>query len=190
MQLLTKPYVLENRKRIVSEIKEGKVFVYPTDTIYGLGCNTFNETSVKRIRAMKRRDDKPFSVIAPSIEWIFENFSVSGIAKAWISRLPGPYTLILHMKPEFRSKIAKSVTAIETLGVRIPNHWFYEIVRESGIPIVTTSANVSGRPNMTNFYDLDENIKNAVDFIVFEGEKKGNPSTIIDLTGEKEKIIR
>ena len=79
--------------KYVDEILNGKIFVYPTDTIYGLGCNALDGASVNKIKKMKGRDkDKPISVIAPSIDWIRENCIVDFDLHKY---LPGPYTLIL-----------------------------------------------------------------------------------------------
>ena len=94
--------------------------------------------------------------------------------------MPGPYTLILKIKKQC---VAENVTlGISSLGVRIPDHWFSNFVNESDIPIVTTSVNKSGNDCMTSLDDLDADIKSRVDFIVYEGVKKGQPSKIIDLT--------
>ena len=73
-----------------------EIFIYPTDTIYGLGCDATNEKLVKELREIKNRDDKPLSVIAPSVKWIFDNFDVG--LELLEKYLPGPYTLLLKKK--------------------------------------------------------------------------------------------
>ena len=81
----------------VDDIKHGAVFIYPTDTIYGLGCDATNEESVKKIKELKYRDkDKPMSVIAPSVDWIKEHCEVTD--EMIEKYLPGPYTLLLKKK--------------------------------------------------------------------------------------------
>jgi L-threonylcarbamoyladenylate synthase len=152
------------------EILGGVVFIYPTDTIYGVGCDATNDNSVKRVREIKLRDEKPFSVIAPSKDWIKENCVVG----PELDKLPGAYTLILKLKN--KSCISKFVNnGLDTLGVRIPKHWISNLVSELGIPIVTTSANKSGEKFMTCLEDLDI----GVDFVIDEGKLNGKPSTII-----------
>ncbi|MBI2151746.1 threonylcarbamoyl-AMP synthase [Candidatus Woesearchaeota archaeon] len=184
MEILTQTEVSLRKKEIIRKIKAGALFIHPTDTIYGIGCNALDQKAVEKIRLLKNRAENPFSIWAPSLKWIEENCIVDKIAKEWLKKLPGPYTLILHLK---NKKAISSVVNVgqETLGVRYPNHWFSQIVAELGLPIVTTSANKSGQTFMTSLSNLDKEIENAVDFVIFEGEKESRPSQIVNLaTGE------
>ncbi len=175
-----------NREKFLDKIKQGAVFVHPTDTIYGLGCNALDRKAVKKIRTIKQRDDAPFSVIVPSKKWVYDNCEVKAEAVKWIEKLPGPYTLILKLTD--KKAIPKDVNCgLGTIGIRIPKHWFSSVASDLNIPIISTSANIAGEQPMTSIDDLDERIR--VDFILYEGEKKGKPSTLIDLTEKKEKII-
>ena len=161
---------------IIDYFRRGKVIVYPTDTIYGLGCNASSEAAVKKIRRLKKRDKKPFSVIAPGKAWITKNCVVSKRAAAFIKRkLPGPYTVILPLKN--KRCVAPSVTnGLETLGVRMPKHWFASVVAEAGVPFVTTSVNLSGGKPMTSLKDAERKVIDAADIVVYEGIKRGKPS--------------
>lgn len=186
MELITKEEVRFRREEIKERIIKGEILIYPTDTIYGIGCNATDHDSVEEVRTLKGRPKAPFSVIAPSTEWIRDNCEVDEEGEKWLNKLPGPYTLIFKCKEGI---VAKSINpGINTLGVRIPDHWFTRIAQETGIPIVTTSANVVGKPFMTSTEDLDPEIKKGVNLIIYEGEKKGNPSTIIDLS-QKRKFV-
>jgi len=139
---------MENQKKLSTNISSeklqelieaGKIFIYPTDTIYGIGCNALNEEAVNKIREIKNRDkEKPLSIIAPSIEWISENFIIT---LAEISKyLPGPYTLLLKKKdPNFMNYISNN----DRIGIRVPDSKFTEKIQESGFPFVTTSVNIS-----------------------------------------------
>ncbi len=189
MRILSKEEFESQKDAIRISLKENSpIFIYPTDTIYGIGCSATNKEAVEKIREAKQRKSNPFSVIAPSKEWIDENLIVNENAKDWIKRLPGPYTLVLKMKNQC---VAENVSSgKDTLGVRIPDHWFSSFVAEINMPIVTTSANKSNEDFMTSLDDLDSEIKSKVDFIVYEGEKKGKPSKIIDLTDEVKVIER
>ena len=187
MRTLTfEEYDLE-KESILQSIADGAVFIHPTDTIYGIGCSAQIPSSVRKIRELKSRMKNPFSVIAPSLEWIRENCILSYEGEQWLKKLPGPYTLIFKLKNE--KCISREVNnGLDTLGVRIPKHWISKLAAESDIPLVTTSVNKSGEDYMTSLDSLDESIKKGIDFILYEGEKEGKPSKIVDLT-EKAKVI-
>jgi L-threonylcarbamoyladenylate synthase len=189
MEILTKDEFFVNFEDIKGNIEDGAVFIHPTDTIYGIGCDATNKEAVKKIRDLKDRHESPFSVIAPDKEWILKNCHINGHGKDWINKLPGPYTLILKLKN--KDCVAANVNFnFETLGVRIPEHWIASAVEKHGKPVVTTSANKSGEDFMTSIDDLHESIKDRIDFIVYEEEKHGRPSTIVDLTKDKPVIIK
>lgn len=173
-----------HKKIIIDELKKS-IFVYPTDTIYGIGCNATDEKLVSKVRKIKN-SQQPFSIIVPSKEWIYQNCEVIEEAEEWIRKLPGPYTLILKLKnPKALAKNVYHSNSINTVGVRMPNHWFLAVVYQMKTPIITTSANVSGQDFMTTLEDLDSTIRNNVDYVFYDGEKKGKPSTIINLVGPK-----
>jgi len=156
------------------KILAGKIFVYPTDTVYGLGCNAMDKSAVQKIKEIKNREkDKPLSVIAPSLRWLEENLIVDYDIKKY---LPGPYTLILKKKNiNFLSWIASG----ETLGIRIPDSDFCKKIQESGVPFITTSVNLSGEPFANKISDIKQEILNKVDFIIDISELSGKPSTLI-----------
>jgi L-threonylcarbamoyladenylate synthase len=183
MQIVTQVEFYREKYFFSEMIRNGSVIVYPTDTIYGLGCNAMLSEPVIKIRQLKARWDKPFSVIAPSKEWILENCVIDRYNK-WLANLPGKYTIILKMK---RKCVAKEVNiGLNTLGVRIPKHWISGIVAELNLPIITTSVNKTGSDFMTSLEDIDNDIKNSAELIIYEGEKNGTPSEIINLIKEKE----
>lgn len=188
MKIMNKEQVLREKVKIIEEIKSGKIFIYPTDTIYGIGCNAINEYAVQKIRLIKQRESKPFSIIAPNIKWIKENCEYNSLVEEYLEKLPGPYTLILNLKN--KKVIAKDVTQTNTLGVRIPDNWFSEIISESNIPFITTSVNISGNPHIHTIKELSSKIKEQVDYIIDDGVLNNQPSTIIDLTSKEEKIIK
>jgi len=183
----TKAEFEQKTPAMVDKIIKGNIFIHPTDTIYGLGCDATNQKAVEKIREIKSRFTRPFSVIAPNKNWIRNNCEVDEKIEEWLSKLPGPYTLILTLKN--KDAIAKATNnGLNTIGVRMIDHWFQNAARDSNKPIITTSANHIGENYMTSIDNLKTDIKSKIDFIFYEGEKLGRPSTIIDLTNTPEKI--
>ncbi len=187
MDVLTKEEFEQKKRRYLGMVREGALFIHPTDTVYGMGCDATNERAVKALREAKIQHEQPFSVIAPSKEWIAERCELGAAAEGWLAKLPGQYTLILRLKD--RKAVAPSVNLGKaTLGVRIPAHWFSAAVGELGVPVVTTSANVHGQEFMTSLADLAPALKAKMAFALYEGEKSGRPSTLVDLSSPAEKI--
>ena len=183
MRVIEKEEYEERKDEIFAMISEGNVLIYPTDTIYGIGCDATNEDAVIKVRNIKERPEKPFSVIAPSKIWIRENCEVNEEAEEWLKKIPGSYTLILKMKSD--NNIAKSVNpGKQSIGVRIPDHWISKMVNELGKPIITPSANISGKEFMTSLENLDPKLKSMSRLCIYEGEKMGQPSTIVNLAEE------
>ncbi len=187
MKIISKIEVIENMKKYINEIKSGKIFIYPTDTIYGLGCNALNSKSVIKIREIKNRELKPFSIIAPSKKWIKENCELSIHGFEWLNKIPGKYTFIFKLKN--KDGVCKETNNnSNTIGVRIPKNWFTELINKSQIPFVTTSVNCVGKSHATSLENIEDNIKNKVDYFINEGKLHGKPSTVIDLTNGFEVI--
>lgn len=170
---------------IVEKIKQGALFIYPTDTIYGLGCDASNADAVKRLRKLKKRSGKPFSIIAPSKDWIMKNFNAK---KNYINRLPGPYTFILKPKDKVLSK--EVTKGADTIGVRIPKHPFTTVIQKANVPFVTTSVNVSGEQPITDVSKIPSDILNKVDYVIGDSVLDNAPSALIDLTGDIPRILK
>lgn len=177
MEILTKTELRKRFKEILDKIKGGAIFIHPTDTIYGISCSALDNQAVKKIRKLKDQHNQPFSVWIPSLDWVRENCIVSQEGEKWLKKLPGPYTLIMQLR---HKDVAEAVNLGKgTIGIRQPDHWFGKIVEKLNLPIITTSANRTGQPFMTSLENLDSEIK--VDFIIYEGEKQGRPSKIVNL---------
>lgn len=186
MEIITKHELQLRKNEIKDRIKQGAVFIHPTDTIYGLGCNALNEEAVKKIREIKERHNTPFSIWVPSHDWIKQNCPSSPALNKWLKELPGAYTLITKIKN--KKSVAKNINHDgKTIGIRMPDHWFHKLVEELNFPIITTSANKTGKEFMTSLENLDPEVKKDVEFIIYEGEKKARPSRLVNLQ-EEEKI--
>jgi L-threonylcarbamoyladenylate synthase len=162
------------QEQLISEIKKGKIFIYPTDTIYGIGCNALDKNAVEKIKQIKKRDkNKPISIIVPSKNWVKENCIVDLDLDKY---LPGPYTIILKKKnKEFLSWVSNT----DSLGIRIPNNNFCKKIQKSNLPFITTSVNLSQQPPITKISEIPKTILNKVDIIINKGELSGRPSTLI-----------
>jgi len=179
----------ESSPELSRSIKQGVVFIHPTDTIYGLGCDATNSEAVNKIRKLKNRPTQPFSIIAPSVDWIKNHCELSDEANDWIKKLPGPYTFILKLRE--KNNLAPEVNGnLDTIGVRIPDHWFTNHAQKLDSPIVSTSANKTNGNFMTSLDNLDSDIQAGIDFIIYEGEKDARPSQIVDLTGKAVSILK
>lgn len=175
--------------RVADIIKEGGLVVYPTDTIYGLGCDIMNKRSVEKVYQMKGKDRKhPLSFICPDLKNIARYAIVSNVAYRLMKRiLPGAYTIILPASREV-PRLMLSKTA--TVGIRVPAHPVTQLLLENlENPIVTTSV---PSPEHTQFSDPQEIAHRLpfLDAIIDCGLIAPEPSTVIDMTEDIPKLIR
>jgi len=175
---------------VVDKLRQGGVIAYPTDTIYGIGCDIFNRKGVKKIYQIKQWDPrKPFSFICSDLSEVANYAQVSNAAFKIMKRyLPGPYTFVLEA-----SRVVPDLltTKQKTVGVRIPdNPIALQIVRELGHPLVTTSANISGEDNFSDPVDIQQKLGNMLDLVVDGGSLSGDPSTVISLVNDQVEVLR
>ena len=168
----------------------GKVFIYPTDTIYGIGGNPFDEFVINRIAEIKGRDEKKqfiwllsdFENVMNYTEIIFENH-LEFLQKIW----PAPVTVILNLN-ERTKKIANQ----ETAAIRIPqNEFCLMFLKEISRPLISTSVNRSGNDPVDNIEQIISDFSQEVDAIIFSSQTQEKKfSTIIDLTEANPRLIR
>ncbi|MHA1263887.1 MAG: L-threonylcarbamoyladenylate synthase [Candidatus Helarchaeota archaeon] len=169
-------------------IKEGKLIVFPTDTVYGLAADPFNEQAIKKVLNLKRRTvNKGLPVLVGNMELARELVFFSPRAIKLATRFwPGALTLILPIKKAVSNLVTGNRT---TLGLRIPNHEIARKIAER--PIIGTSANISGQPAPVTALEAIEQLGESVDLVIDSGPAKaGIPSTIIDLSQSPPKILR
>jgi len=170
-------------------IKDGQVVIFPTDTVYGIGCNPYDENAVNRIYTMKKRDEtKPLPILGYSkhiLENIvkFDEISNKIVEKFW----PGQLTVVLPLKD---TRLKKLSGIGDTLAVRIPNNkCTLSLLKECKL-IVGTSANISGRKPLTNPQNLNDDIP-VCDIFLDDGIiHSSGVSTIIEIKNKKIKILR
>ncbi len=179
-------------KKAAELLATGGVVIYPTDTVYGLGCSVENREAIERIYLIKgQRNDKPFSFVCSNLKHISEYAHVSNAAFKIMKRLiPGPYTFILPAaKMKQLPKIL--VSKRKTVGIRVPDSRVtLALVNELGNPILSTSV-TDGTGELLNDPDLIvKTYRNIVDVILDAGMLPSLPSTVLDLTGDVPKIVR
>src|SRR3990167_7698239 len=177
-------------KKVVQILKDGGVIAYPTDTIYGIGCDIFNKKGIEKIYQIKKREkNKPMSFICADLSDISQYAIVSNYAYRIMKRsLPGPYTFILEASSITPKKI---MSKKKTVGIRIPDHKIcLAVVKELGHPLITTSANISTEEELNNPDDIEDKLGSSLDLIIDEGPLISEPSTIVDLTGDSPIILR
>jgi tRNA threonylcarbamoyl adenosine modification protein (Sua5/YciO/YrdC/YwlC family) len=177
-------------ERVTEILKEGGIMVYPTDTIYGLGCDIFNKKAIEKIYQLKKRErKKPLSIICADIKEFAKYTIISDYAYRLMKKyLPGPYTFILKAKNEMpKTFLSKN----RTVGIRIPdNQICLDIAQKLGNPIITTSLNISGEEVMTDPNELTKEMQNKIDIIIDNGPLEKEASSIIDLSGDQPVILR
>lgn len=166
----------------VKVLRAGGLILYPTDTVWGIGCDATNEEAVQRIYALKRSENKhAMLVLCPSADELVRYVNrAPGIAFEVLEMATSPLTLILPGA----TNVAKNLIPDEgTLGVRVPDHAFCrQLLRRLGRPLVSSSANLSGEKTPRTLSEVVPEIVSGVDYVVnprFEGRPTGKPSSII-----------
>lgn len=147
-------------------MKEGGVILYPTDTIWGIGCDATNEKAVERIYKIKQRSDsKSLIVLAANFDMVCRYVKqIPEVAISLVEVNDKPMTIIY---PGAMGIAKNAIAADGTVGIRIPDNEFCnKLITRFHKPIVSTSANISGKASPESFDDISDEIKNAVDFIV------------------------
>jgi len=172
---------------------KGGLILYPTDTVWGIGCDATNEEAVKKIYTLKKREDTKAVICLVANDFMLENHveKVPDAAYDIIDLATKP-TTIIYDKPK---KIAKNLIASDnTLAIRIASDQFCEyLIKKFKKPIVSTSANISGRTTPRSFKEISSDILKGVDYVVNLQHDKENksPSSIIKLSNDGiVKVIR
>lgn len=178
----------------VRTLRDGGLILYPTDTVWGIGCDATSADAVAKIYALKQNDNKKsMLVLCASADMVVRYVNKApGIVFETMELAASPLTLIL---PGAAGLAANLIPEERTLGVRVPDHEFCQrLLRAFGKPIVSTSANISGEPTAVGLQDVSKTIVDGVDFVVnprFEGKPTRKASSIIAFgEGGEVKIIR
>ena len=174
------------------QLKHGGIGIFPTDTVYGIGCNAFDESAIQKLFQLKARDySKPINVLISDIKML--NNLVANISKKEQKLIdkfwPGALTIIFHKK----DTVSKFLTSnLDTIGIRMPNNPVcLELLKSFNNPIATTSANISNKKPAIQVSDIYDTFNNKVDFILDDGISNIKiASTIVQIVDDVPYILR
>lgn len=170
-------------------LKQGKIIVYPTDTVYGIAANVYNESAISKVfNSKKRSKNKAVSLCLAEIESIRDVAFMDDKTEILVEKLfPGPFTIIMQKKEVISPLLTAGTNKI---GIRIPDN---KLSRElaSEFPITSTSANISGMDVPESPREVVEQLGDSIDLVLDAGIcKYGLHSTVVDMTGDKPVILR
>jgi L-threonylcarbamoyladenylate synthase len=183
-------------KKIANLLKEGKVLICPTDTVYGLVADATNEKAVRKVLRIKRREKgKPIPIFVKDIKMAKELAEISKDQEEFLKKVwPGKITVVLKRRKN--CGLAKILFGKEkTIGLRIPKYSFLnQLLKRLKRPLTGTSANISGLPASTKIKEVLSQFKNkqfGPDVLIDAGNlRKSYPSLVVDLTKSPPKILR
>ena len=171
-------------------LEAGRVVALPTDTVYGLGVDPFRPGASDRLFAIKRRPrtvDLPL-LVAGADQVLTVATAVPPIAARLMGRYwPGPLTLVLPRRPDLAADLGDDEA---TVGVRCPDHEVPLMLCRRRGPLATTSANLHGQPTLTTAAEVEAALGEALAVVLDGGPCAGEPSTVVDCTGEAPKCLR
>jgi tRNA threonylcarbamoyl adenosine modification protein (Sua5/YciO/YrdC/YwlC family) len=177
-------------KKAVDVLRDGGIIIYPTDTVYGLGCDLSNKKGIEKIYEIKKRDKKePLSFVCSDLKHISQYAKVTDYAYKTMRRLlPGPYTFILEASRLVPKMI---LPKRQTSGIRVPdNNICLNLIRELEQPIISTSVKTPDGEHLGNPYLIDECFGKIVDIIIDGGIINPEPSSVISLVDDEIEILR
>lgn len=177
---------------LIDDIKDGKVVILPTDTLHALSCDATNDVAVKKLIAIKgRKENHPLPILVKDLEQAMQygefNEQAASLAKKY---WPGALTLVVPIKPS--TKLSPLIFGnFNSIAMRVAkSDILTQVLSEINVPLVGTSANISGQENLLTDIELKEKFGDKVNTIVFADNLLAVPSTIIDCTGSDLKLIR
>lgn len=183
----------EEKLRLAAKvIRNGGVVVFPTETVYGIGANSFDDEAIEKLYKIKKRPhSKPISLLVSNFNMIKDVCDdISNLEyKIMKNFFPGPLTIILKKNKNLSDKLTSGT---DTVGIRMPDNYVaLKLIEDSKTPIATSSANITGKPSGTNIKSIKKDFKDSVDIFIDTGESKiGQASTIVKVDNGKVIILR
>ncbi len=176
--------------RVRETLRAGGLVVHPTDTVYGLAADPFQDAAVGRVYAAKARPrNLALSMAVPEVSDVFRYGTKTPLAENFCAKnLPGPYTVVLKATGEAPKAL---VSQAGLIGLRVPDHPIPRLLAKACGPIISTSANRHGQPSPTTCDEAQAQLGEAVDVYLDAGPTPlGQESTVVDLSGPRAKILR
>lgn len=180
-------------EEIINNLKRGNTILYPTDTVWGIGCDATDEDAIKKVYKIKNRiESKSLIILVDSIEML-KNYidKIPDSILRVLEDLKKPTTIIYNNPKRLPSN---AIASDNTIAIRIPQDEFCQkLIKEFGKPIVSTSANISGNPTPKSFVEISEAILNSVDYVVdlHQDKRAEKSSTILKIVdGDTVIVIR
>ena len=180
----------ESISKAAEKVRSGGIVVYPTDTVYGLGCDPYNVEAVRRLIKVKGERRKPLPILASDLNAAARIADFSREAKLLASRFwPGALTLVLKSKGTLPPEVT---SGLNTVGVRVPDNMVaLKLIRLCGGLLVGTSANKTGAEPPRSVQEAFKQLGEEVDLYLDGGVSRiGVSSTVLDLTSGKPKVLR
>jgi L-threonylcarbamoyladenylate synthase len=181
---------IDDIKEAAKLVLAGGLIAYPTDTVYGMGCNPFDTNAVERLVEAKERIKASLPILVGSLRDAERLGEMSGIAAVLANEFwPGPLTLVVRAHNNFSAKVTGDSPLV---GLRIPNHeTATRLVQESGGALIGTSANISGNPSLRTAEDVVRELEGRVDLVIDGGPSPlGRESTVVRLLGDEIIVLR
>lgn len=183
-----------NLEEAVEHFRKGEIVVYPTDTVYGVGCIANNSEAIRRLYKIKQREKgKPTHLLISSLTQAEKYTHTTDERFKLLSERfwPGALTIILAAKETVLDEITGFSDGVRTIGLRMPNHpLLVEIIEELGEPILGPSANFAGKEPPKSLNEVDKEFLKLVDFTLDEKCGGELSSTIVDITRTPHRILR
>jgi tRNA threonylcarbamoyl adenosine modification protein (Sua5/YciO/YrdC/YwlC family) len=177
-------------QKVVDVLKKGGIVAYPTDTVYGIGCDIMNKKAIGKVYQLKQRHkSKPFSFICSGLKNISYYAKVSNYAYKTMRRLlPGPYTFVLDGSKQVPKMM---LTKRKTAGIRVPDNAIcLALVEQLGNPIISTSATTPDGSILNDASLINDFYNKRIDIVIDGGFTSGDPSSVVSLIDDIPDVIR
>jgi tRNA threonylcarbamoyl adenosine modification protein (Sua5/YciO/YrdC/YwlC family) len=177
-------------EQAVGVLRQGGVIAYPTDTVYGIGCDLHQRRAIDRVYRIKGVDrGHPLSFICSDVSGVSRYAHVTDFAYRWLRRLlPGPYTVVLEATRQVPRIL---VERRRTVGIRVPDHAVCQaLVRALGGPVISSSATAPDGSLLRDREEIQEHLGSQIDLILDGGYLETVPSTVVSLAGDAIEVLR